>query len=92
MKRSEDQSFFAWEIPDTGPWSRSLPAESPAAFHSCSDIVRSEPESLWNRIPYSITNIGLSIEMPMIPWAMETYLATLDCEVENSPESRVVSS
>ena len=33
--------------------------------------------------------MGLSIEMLMIPWDMETYFAALDCEVENLLDSRV---
>jgi hypothetical protein len=34
-------------------------------------------------------NMGLSIELVMIPWTMETYLTPLDCKVENLPNSRV---
>ena len=36
-----------------------------------------------------MTNMGLSIELRMVPWAIETYLAALDCGVENLPNSRV---
>jgi hypothetical protein len=42
-----------------------------------------------NRTPYFITNMGLSIELKMIPLAMETYFAALDCEVENLAVSRI---
>lgn len=88
MKISDDQSLFAWEMTDHGLWvHQGLLAESPAAFHSCTNIVH--PERKLNRIPYSMTNMGLSIEMLMIPWAMETYLVALDCEVEYLYDSRV---
>jgi hypothetical protein len=39
--------------------------------------------------PIFLTNMGLSIELKMIPWAMEAYLAALDCEVGSLPISRI---
>ncbi|KAK2589575.1 hypothetical protein QQS21_012744 [Conoideocrella luteorostrata] len=43
----------------------------------------------WTRGPYSVTNKGLSIEMPMVPWAMETYLVALDCERDHVDKGRI---
>lgn len=61
MKNSDDQSLFAWEF--TCNTHCGLLAPSPAAFSACSKIACSESGSKWNRIPYSVTNLGLSIEM-----------------------------
>jgi hypothetical protein len=85
-KHSDDQTPFAWKSTDRTY--RGLLAQSPAAFQDCSDLIQSA--SRLNRVPYSVTNMGLSIELPMIPWAMDTYLAALDCEVHDMPNSRVV--
>lgn len=75
MKQSDDHSLFAWTSSDH--CYRGLLARSLSDFASCSDIVPSI--SRMNRAPYSITNMGLSIELPMVTWAMDTYLAALDC-------------
>jgi hypothetical protein len=85
MKHSDDQSLFAWK--SNSDSYRGLLANSISDFGDCCNIVSSR--SKWNRTPYSVTNMGLSIQMPMIAWAMETYLAALDCELENIPNSRV---
>jgi hypothetical protein len=61
MKNSDDQSLFAWEF--TRNTHCGLLAPSPAAFSACSKIACSGSGSKWNRIPYSVTNLGLSIEM-----------------------------
>lgn len=87
MKHSDDQSIFAWKRDDRLSWRSGLLATSPSDFEGCSNIVRTGV--IWNRIPYSITNKGLSIELPMVPWAMETYLVALDCKLENTPDGRI---
>ncbi|KAH8596197.1 heterokaryon incompatibility protein-domain-containing protein [Bisporella sp. PMI_857] len=85
MKHSDDQSLFAWKSTSNGY--RGLLAKSPTDFDDCYNVVSSR--SKWNQNPYSVTNMGLSIELPMVAWAMETYLAALDCELENIPNSRI---
>ncbi|KFY49116.1 hypothetical protein V495_00704 [Pseudogymnoascus sp. VKM F-4514 (FW-929)] len=85
MKNSEDQSLFAWTSKE--PYAQGLLARSPDDFAACGDIVMVRKR--WNRIPYSVTNLGLSIQLPMMPWAMDTYLVTLDCRNEDEPDSRV---
>ncbi|KAG5290236.1 HET domain-containing protein [Histoplasma ohiense] len=79
MKQSDDQTLFAWKISD-GQTYHGLLAKSPADFAESADIVRSS--STWNKSPYSVTNLGLSVEVPMLPWAMETYFAALDVQRE----------
>ncbi|RSL89393.1 hypothetical protein CDV31_015882 [Fusarium ambrosium] len=85
MNISDDQSLFAWKSNNNNY--RGLLAKSPMDFIDSFNIIPSK--SKWNRIPYSLTTKGLSIELPMVAWAMETYLAALDCELENIPNSRV---
>ena len=84
MKHSDDHSLFAWTSSAEGY--RGLLAKSPTDFRYCDNIVSTR--SGLNRIPYFITNMGLSIELVMIAWAMDTYLAALDCEIEN-PKQRI---
>ncbi|OJD12835.1 hypothetical protein AJ78_06637 [Emergomyces pasteurianus Ep9510] len=79
MKQSDDQTLFAWKISDSQTY-QGLLAKSPAAFAECGDIVR--PVMSWNCSPYSMTNLGLSIEVIMIPWAMDTYFAVLDAQMD----------
>lgn len=85
MKHSADHSLFAWSSKE--PCARGLLARSPADFAGCGDIVVTRER--WNRTPYSVTNLGLSIQLPMLPWAMDTYLAALDCKRQDVPDSRV---
>lgn len=85
MKNSDDQTIFAWTKTNTK--ASGLLAESPADFEGCHNIVSASVP--WSRRPYSITNKGLSMQLPMTAWALETYLVALDCEVENVPDSRI---
>ncbi|PGH15718.1 hypothetical protein AJ80_05426 [Polytolypa hystricis UAMH7299] len=78
MKQSDDHSLFAWTRSDVNY--RGLFAKSPADFAESSMVVQTP--SKWSRSPYSVSNMGLSIELPLIPWAMDTYLAALDCGAE----------
>lgn len=92
MKASDDQSLFAWgggstTTTTTGGASddddgderlTGLLARSPADFSDCAGIVAARQR--WNHQPYQMTNRGLSVEMPMVPWGPETFMAALDCE------------
>ncbi|CZR54510.1 related to HET domain protein [Phialocephala subalpina] len=80
MKHSDDHSLFAWSF--IGDGYRGLLAQSPSEFRSCHNVVVAEEKT--NRIPYSITNMGLSIEFQMKQWAMDTFMVTLDCETRNA--------
>ncbi|EJP64401.1 HET domain-containing protein [Beauveria bassiana ARSEF 2860] len=88
MKVSDDQSLFAWSASvDEEQELTGLLARSPADFAGCADLV--EPRQRWNHQPYSMTNRGLSLEMPVVPWGPETFLAALDCENAGQQDSRV---
>ncbi|ETI21632.1 hypothetical protein G647_07979 [Cladophialophora carrionii CBS 160.54] len=75
IKRSDDQSIFAWEASTEQP---QLLAESPWAFRNCRDIVPC-PIPHHRPSPYSLTNMGLEIQIPHIIWSLNTYLALLLC-------------
>ncbi|KFY07970.1 hypothetical protein V492_06653 [Pseudogymnoascus sp. VKM F-4246] len=77
MKDSDDHSLFAWSSDSTE--ARGLLARSPADFAICAAV--DVTHSRWNKEPYAISNLGLRIQLPMIPYSMDTYLAALDCEL-----------
>lgn len=60
MRVSDDQSIFAWTNDKTG----GLFASSPAAFADSGNIIRGEQD--FSLPPYSITNKGISIHLPLI--------------------------
>lgn len=78
MKHSDDQSIFAWVNSDASSSSlHGLMATSPANFAGCSDII---PYQDWvPREPYSMTNRGLQIALPLTPTKDGLYVALLDC-------------
>ncbi|KAI5918834.1 HET-domain-containing protein [Camillea tinctor] len=64
IKTTDDQSILAWDWlgnPDEAP--TSALALLPAYFRSCGSIIR-DPDI--GMAPYAMTNIGISIEVPMI--------------------------
>lgn len=75
MKHSDDHSLFAWS--SASPAARGLLARSPTDFATCASV--DVTHARWNKEPYAISNLGLKIHLPMLPWAMDTYLAALDC-------------
>lgn len=76
IKALNDQSIFAW----TGQASEYCPvlASSPANFSNGADI--RSTSAISEPTPFSLTNVGLHIELPIMPWAMNKYLAVLQCQ------------
>jgi hypothetical protein len=64
LRTSDDESIFAWK--DEKNISGGLLAQSPAAFQSSGDIVRIE-HFVYEKPPYSMTNKGLRMEVPLLP-------------------------
>lgn len=64
IKNSDDQSIFAWMGEQQKGWRNSLFAYSPADFTDSKAIVP-ERDSSREKAPYSMTNIGLSIRIPL---------------------------
>jgi hypothetical protein len=86
MRISNDHSLFAWKDTTPGP---NLPrgplARNPKEFaesHNIIGFTRRTPAA-----PYSMTNKGLRIELPLalLNGKENIYLAALDCEKEGSP-------
>lgn len=81
MRTSDDQSKFSWDLPGT---SRQVCtgalAMSPKAFLSCGSVVR---DSSVRRYPFSITNLGISVELSLIrSWYESIVLVGLNCARE----------
>ncbi|KAK5273573.1 hypothetical protein LTR96_000173 [Exophiala xenobiotica] len=81
IRTSDDQSIFAWSCGGDGP--RDLLASSPAYFAGCATIFTGMNllELGYSLEQFSLTNVGLSISLPIQRWDMNTYLALLDCDV-----------
>ncbi|KAI1078647.1 HET-domain-containing protein [Whalleya microplaca] len=81
IKVSDDQSILAWDLqnPNSQPWTSSL-ASSPTRFRLCGSIVR---DSEIEASPYSITNLGISMNVPIIKTLdTQVVLAGLNCARE----------
>ena len=78
VKHSDDQSILAWNSSFAEIDSGNLFAHSPAAFASCENIVRSIQSGPVK--PYSITNKGLEISLPLIRGGNNgEFIAVLNC-------------
>ena len=80
MKQSDDQSLFAWINPDVHEDSHhGLLAQSPADFSNSADVVPYRSSGLSN--PFSMSNKGLRIELPLRYRDKNIYMGALDCPV-----------
>jgi len=78
VKHSDDQSILAWTSSSAEIDSGKVFAHSPAAFAACHNVVRSI--HLGRVKPYSMTNKGLKISLPLIRGENEgDFLAVLNC-------------
>ncbi|KAF7163378.1 hypothetical protein CNMCM6106_000328 [Aspergillus hiratsukae] len=80
MRQSDDQTLFAWKSSSADDTYRGLLAQSPADFRDSGEFV--QPEQRFNRSPFAVTNMGISIELAVVHWTMDVYLAALDCETQ----------
>lgn len=81
MHISDDQSIFAWNLGgNASELCTGALATSPKAFLSCGSIVR---DYTLKRYPFTVTNLGLSIELPSIhTWYESIALVGLNCARE----------
>ena len=84
IRESSDQSILV--NLESGP-SQHLLASSPSAFRDSSYIICSDIPLTGE--PYTLTNIGLSMEVLLFPWTLDTYVALLDCRDEREPDDNV---
>lgn len=75
MKKSDDHTLFAWNFHDS--FQHGLLASSPSQFAG-NRTTRAYLSTFEARSPYSLTNRGLSIILPLFPWSMNVYVAVLD--------------
>ncbi|KAF2809939.1 HET-domain-containing protein [Mytilinidion resinicola] len=80
IKTSDDESLFAWSLRSLVSTDGIL-APSPAEFSKSSSI---EAIPGHGGHEYSLTNKGLKITLPLIPWDMDVYLALLRCRESNA--------
>ncbi|KAI1764602.1 HET-domain-containing protein [Hypoxylon sp. FL1150] len=81
IKVSTDQSILAWDLQDPGAHiSTNALALSPDAFRFCGSIVKSDEI---HHAPYSITNLGISMELALFKTLAEgIVLVGLNCVKE----------
>jgi hypothetical protein len=84
MKTSDDHTLFAWtEARVERCWiTRGLLADSSLDFVDSGHIIRSQP--VLKSAPYSMTNKGLRIELPLFPTGDQVYFAVLNCHLSSN--------
>ncbi|KAJ9662933.1 hypothetical protein H2198_001161 [Neophaeococcomyces mojaviensis] len=75
VQRSDDQTIFAWS--DNQPF-KSILAPSPSCFEAFGHFDRILPTNNMSS-RFQFVNLGLSIELMLLPLAMNIYLAPLWC-------------
>ena len=87
LRETTDQSLFAW-IGEDGSGRRRIPpskpcsvlARSPADFVFCNAVKRLDDSSLLTPSPHIITNMGISLQLPLRERGDGSYLALLNCK------------
>jgi hypothetical protein len=83
IKISNDQSIFAWTIPDAEDDEvHGLLASSPEMFLQSRDTIERSPGR--HQVPYSMSHQGLSITLPMEVCADGTWTAQLHCRADGT--------
>ena len=93
LKRSNDQSIFAWTVPrphgvlETEVSLAGFLASSPSCFKHSHDFVLRYIPSLMR--PYSMTNMGLCIDVPLfeVPGNKDQFMAVLRCRSASNNEN-----
>ncbi|KAK5947116.1 hypothetical protein PMZ80_001263 [Knufia obscura] len=75
IKQSDDHTVFAWRDQN---FAKSVLAPSPSCFRGLDDMTRIFPTNDTTQ-GYTLVNAGLSIQLLLIPWSMNTYIASLRC-------------
>lgn len=84
IRRSDDPTIFAWDRYFPHGRRSGLLAHSPASFAACQHIVQA-PRLDSQLYGFQMTQLGLSINLFTIPYAMHTYLAILECCEKSTP-------
>jgi hypothetical protein len=76
IKISDDHSLFAWSMSEDRNNSALL-ARSPDPFAGCTNITRELLRT--GNYPYSVNNRGISMQLSLIPWSTNVYIAPINC-------------
>ena len=76
IKISDDHSLFTWSISEDRNNSALL-ARSPDPFKGCTDIIREKLRT--DDYPYSVNNRGISMQLSLICWSTDVYMAPINC-------------
>ena len=87
IKQSDDHTIFAWRDQQSA---KSVLAPSPLCFRGLDDMERIVPTNDTSQ-GYTFVNAGLSIQLLLVPWSMNTYIASLHCGYLKMQNSRRVS-
>ncbi|KAK4499308.1 hypothetical protein PRZ48_009821 [Zasmidium cellare] len=95
IKSTDDHTIFAWQT-DGSVDTHGLLAESPLAFAASSEC--SSPRTWMKATPFAMTNMGLRIELPLLPvvpvevddrTSEPTFDAILPCTLPSNPNKFV---
>lgn len=83
IKHSDDHTLFAWKDEQ---FAKSALAPSPSCFTGLDNLARIFPTNDTSQ-GFTLVNAGLSIQLQLVPWSMNTYLAPLRCGYASSTAS-----
>jgi hypothetical protein len=91
IKISSDHTIFAWSRPDFSnrpPFGSNFLAPSPMSFYSERRVVWC-PQFQFLEEPYSISNVGLSIELPFSTTSQGEPFCVLGCVYDDEPNGPI---
>jgi hypothetical protein len=89
LKQSDDQTLFAWELGSHSTTSEFCGplATSPSQFRGCSQLLPLPDPGI--PAPYSMTNKGLGVKLPIVRLTESKYLAILPCTTRLQYPARI---
>lgn len=76
IQQTDDHTIFAWSASETTDRCTGIFAPSAAAFKDDSDLIQQNFEY---STPFSLTNLGLAINLPLQAWSPNIVWAGLNC-------------
>lgn len=86
MRRSDDQSIFAWTANDTT--SAGLLAPSPSCFSEAGQIVSAEDST--HQRPFFLTNKGIQISLPIQGWTSQSRPTPFEGPIPANDTPRII--
>lgn len=85
MRRSDDDSIFAWATPNTT--NCGLLAPSPSCFSSARDVRKSRSRA--PQFPFFLTNKGVQITLPILGWTQKDSLPPFEL-MSSGPGPKII--